>query len=175
MLAGWTTPNPVWQKLNPCQLPETERTGPWSGRYSPSAPVLPPCGRNAPHAIEFSRRALDLLPEDDLYLRGELALNLGHAYWATGDVEEASKAFAESATSSQTAGNLRAAVFALRYQAKLEMIGGRLRSAEEFLRRAQRLAGDQDEQPLSAVGIVHVGMAELPQLTRRSGRRGALP
>ena len=116
---------------------------------------------DAPHAIEFSRRALDLLPEDDLYLRGELALNLGHAYWATGDVEEASKAFAESATSSQTAGNLRAAVFALRYQAKLEMIGGRLRSAEEFLRRAQRLAGDQDEQPLSAVGIVHVGMAEL--------------
>jgi LuxR family transcriptional regulator, maltose regulon positive regulatory protein len=116
---------------------------------------------DAPHAIEFSRRALDLLPEDDLYLRGELALNLGHAYWATGDVQEASKAFAESATSSQTAGNLRAAVFALRYQAKLEMIGGRLRSAEEFLRRAQRLAGDQDEQPLSAVGIVHVGMAEL--------------
>jgi LuxR family transcriptional regulator, maltose regulon positive regulatory protein len=116
---------------------------------------------DASRAIEFSHRALDLLPEDDLYLRGELALNLGHAYWVTGDIEEASKAFAESATSSQTAGNIRAAVFALWYQAKLEMIGGRLRSAEEFLRRAQRLAGDQDEQPLSAVGIVHVGMAEL--------------
>jgi LuxR family maltose regulon positive regulatory protein len=52
-------------------------------------------------------------------------------------------------------------VFALRYQAKLKMIGGRLRSADELLRRAQRLAEDQDGQPLSAVGIVHVGMAEL--------------
>lgn len=116
---------------------------------------------DATRAIEFSRRALDLLPEDDLYLRGELALNLGYAYWTTGDIAEASEAFAEAASSSRTAGNLRAAVFALWYQAMLEMIGGRLRSADELLQRARRLAGDHDGQPLSAVGIVHVGMAEL--------------
>jgi LuxR family maltose regulon positive regulatory protein len=116
---------------------------------------------DAARAIEFSRRALDLLPEDDLYLRGELALNLGNAYWTTGDIAEASEAFAESASSSRTAGNLRAAVFALWGQAMLEMIGDRLRSADELLQRAQRLAGDHDGQPLSAVGIVHVGMAEL--------------
>jgi LuxR family maltose regulon positive regulatory protein len=116
---------------------------------------------DAARAIEFTRRALDLLPEDDLYLRGELALNLGYAHWTTGDIAEASEAFAEAASSSQTAGNLRAAVFAIWYQATLEMIGGRLRSADELLQRARRLTGDHDGQPLSAVGIVHVGMAQL--------------
>ena len=89
---------------------------------------------------ELSNQALELLPEDELHLRGDVALDLGHAYCSVGDLESASEAFARAAATGRAADDLRTALFGLRYQASQEISRGRLRKAEELLLDGQRLA-----------------------------------
>jgi LuxR family maltose regulon positive regulatory protein len=110
---------------------------------------------------ELSNRALDLLPEDELHLRGDVALDLGHAYCSVGDLESASEAFARAAATGRAADDLRAALFALRYQASLEISRGRLRRAEDLLLEGERLAESRPEGVPSVAGIIHTGMGEL--------------
>ena len=86
---------------------------------------------NAALTTELSNRALDLLPEDELHLRGDVALDLGHAYCSVGDFESASEAFARAAATGRAADDLRTALFALHYQASLEIARGRLLKAED--------------------------------------------
>jgi LuxR family transcriptional regulator, maltose regulon positive regulatory protein len=116
---------------------------------------------NAALTTKLSNRALDLLPEDELHLRGDVALDLGHAYCSVGDIESASKAFARAAATGRAADDLRTALFALRYQASLEISRGGLRRAEELLLDGQRLAESRPEGVPSVAGIIHTGMGEL--------------
>jgi LuxR family maltose regulon positive regulatory protein len=117
--------------------------------------------QDAPLTTEFCNQALDLLPEDELHLRGAVALDLGHAYCSVGEIESASEAFARAATTGRSADDLRTALFALRYRASLEISRGRLRAAEDLLLEGQRLAESRPEGVPSVVGIIHTGMGEL--------------
>ena len=110
---------------------------------------------------ELSNRALELLPEDELHLRGDVALDLGHAYCSVGDLESASEAFAKAAATGRAADDLRTALFGLRYQASQEISRGRLRKAEELLLDGQRLAESRPDGVPSVAGIIHAGMGEL--------------
>ncbi|MBA3635043.1 MAG: tetratricopeptide repeat protein [Rubrobacteraceae bacterium] len=116
---------------------------------------------NAPLTTELSNQALDLLPEGELHLRGDAALDLGHAYCSVGDLESASGAFARAAATGRAADDLRTALFALRYQASLEISRGRLRKAEDLLLDGQRLAESRPEGVPSVAGMIHTGMGEL--------------
>ena len=116
---------------------------------------------NAPLTTELSNQALDLLPEDDLHLRGDVALDLGHAYCSVGDLAAASEAFARAAANGRAADDLRTALFGLRYQASLEISRGRLRKAEDLLLDGLRLAERRPEGVPSVAGIIHTGMGEL--------------
>jgi LuxR family transcriptional regulator, maltose regulon positive regulatory protein len=116
---------------------------------------------NAPLTTELSNRALDLLPEGELHLRGDVALDLGHAYCQVADLESASEAFAEAAATGRAADDLRTALFGLRYQASQEISRGRLRKAEELLLDGQRLAESRPDGVPSVAGIIHTGMGEL--------------
>jgi len=116
---------------------------------------------NAPLTTELSNRALEVLPQDELHLRGDVALDLGHAYCSLGDLESASAAFARAAATGRAADDLRTALFALRYQASLELSRGRLGEAEDLLLEGRRLAESRDEEVPSVVGIIHTGMGEL--------------
>jgi LuxR family maltose regulon positive regulatory protein len=116
---------------------------------------------NAPLTTELSNQALDLLPEDELHLRGDVALDLGHAYCSVGDIESASEAFGRAAATGRAADDLRTALFALRYQASLEISRGRLRKAQELLSDGQRLAESRLDGVPSVAGIIHTGMGEL--------------
>jgi LuxR family transcriptional regulator, maltose regulon positive regulatory protein len=116
---------------------------------------------NAPLTTELSNQALELLPEDELHLRGDVALDLGHAYCSVGDIESASEAFARAAATGRAADDLRTALFALRYQASLEISRGRLRKAEGLLLDGQRLAESRPDGVPSVAGIIHTGMGEL--------------
>jgi LuxR family transcriptional regulator, maltose regulon positive regulatory protein len=116
---------------------------------------------NAPLTTELSNRALDLLPEGELHLRGDVALDLGHAYCQVADLESASEAFAKAAATGRAADDLRTALFGLRYQASQEISRGRLRKAEELLSDGQRLAESRSDGVPSVAGIIHAGMGEL--------------
>ncbi|TCJ20020.1 helix-turn-helix transcriptional regulator [Rubrobacter taiwanensis] len=116
---------------------------------------------DAPLTIELSSRALELLPEDELHLRGDVALDLGHAYCSAGDLAAADAAFARATAAGREAEDLRTALFALRYRAALEISRGRLRKAEELLLEGQRLAESQPGETPSVAGIIHTGMGWL--------------
>src|SRR5829696_7263426 len=116
---------------------------------------------DAPLTTELSNRALDLLPEGERHLRGDVALDLGHAYCSVGDLESASEAFARAAATGRAADDLRTALFTLRYRASLEMVRGRLRKAEDLLLDGQELAERRPEAVPSVAGMIHTGMGEL--------------
>ncbi|HEX2739734.1 MAG TPA: LuxR C-terminal-related transcriptional regulator, partial [Rubrobacter sp.] len=116
---------------------------------------------NAPLTTELSNRALELLPRGEQHLRGDVSLDLGHAYCSIGDLESASEAFAMAAAIGRDVDDLRTALFALRYQASLEISRGRLREAEALLQDGRRLAESRPEGVPSVAGIIHTGMGEL--------------
>jgi LuxR family maltose regulon positive regulatory protein len=116
---------------------------------------------NAALTTELSNRALDLLPESEVHLRGDVALDLGHAYCSVGDLESAREAFSRAAATGRAADDLRTSLFALRYQASLEISRGRLREAEDLLLEGRRLAERRPEGVPSVAGIIHTGLGEL--------------
>jgi LuxR family maltose regulon positive regulatory protein len=116
---------------------------------------------DAPLTTKLSNQALELLPEGELHLRGDVALDLGHAYCSVGDIESATEAFARAAATGRAADDLRTALFGLRYQASLEISRGRLRRAKELLSDGERLAESRPDGVPSVAGIIHTGMGEL--------------
>jgi LuxR family maltose regulon positive regulatory protein len=116
---------------------------------------------NAALTTELSNRALDRLPEGEVHLRGDVALDLGHAYCSVGDLESAREAFSRAAATGRAADDLRTSLFALRYQASLEISRGRLREAEDLLLEGRRLAERRPEGVPSVAGIIHTGLGEL--------------
>ena len=109
-------------------------------------------------SIELSRWALELLREDNITLRGIVALNLGGAYSMSGDLAAANASLTETITASERADNPFAALLATRELAELEVMGGRLHRAAGLYRQALQLA---EQRPFPAAGLAHVGMGEL--------------
>ena len=113
---------------------------------------------DVPGSIELSREALELLPEDNFALRGVISLNLGGAYWMTGDLEAAKEAFAEASVACQRAGNTYVALVATRVLAEIEKMEGHLRRPAGLYREALRIT---EASPPPARGLAHLGMGEL--------------
>jgi len=89
--------------------------------------------------IALSRRALSLLPEDNLASRSVLAVNLGIAYWSSGHLTEAEEALKEAEHAAQGSGNQYARLVALGFLGVVQAAQGRLREAAERLRKAIRV------------------------------------
>jgi LuxR family transcriptional regulator, maltose regulon positive regulatory protein len=112
-------------------------------------------------AIEHARRALALLPEDNLNPRPFATLCLAEAYRAADNLEAANATFAETAELSRAAGHDYIALTAMGSVAYLQMAQGRLREAEGVLRQALGFAAERGAELLPAVGRVRIGMGEL--------------
>ena len=116
---------------------------------------------DAREAVEHARRALSLLPEDNLNPRPFVALSLAQAYRAAGDGEAATAAFAEAGSLGRAAGHDYVALSAMACEANLRLARGGLRKADDVLRRALKYAAERGAGLLPAVGSVHIGMGEL--------------
>jgi LuxR family maltose regulon positive regulatory protein len=116
---------------------------------------------DAQGAIEHARRALALLPEDNLDPRPFAAIALAQAYQAAGDLEAAIAAFAEAGSLGQAAGHDYIALSAMASRAHLQLASGRLREADEVLRSALGLAAERGAELLPALGSVHIAAGEL--------------
>ena len=112
-------------------------------------------------AIELGHRALELLPEDDLFRRGPVAVLLGLAYRRSGDAVAASRTFTEAARISRTAGDVASALVAIWGLAGQQAKQGRLHEAAETYEQALVLAGERGRGQPPLAGLAHMGMAEL--------------
>jgi LuxR family transcriptional regulator, maltose regulon positive regulatory protein len=140
--------------------------------------------------IELARRALERLP-DDPRPRTFAAFSLAAAYSFVGNFEAASAAFADTVELGLAAGHDYLTLEAMGYHAELQMARGRLREADDILRRALGFAAVRGDVSLPATGEVYVAMGELlyewddlasaetrlmegVQLAERTGQLGSL-
>ncbi len=65
---------------------------------------------DVPATVQYARRALDLVPQDDDLSRGSATTLLGLAAWTSGDLDAAGRAFAAGVAHLQRAENISAAI-----------------------------------------------------------------
>jgi LuxR family transcriptional regulator, maltose regulon positive regulatory protein len=111
--------------------------------------------------MNYARRALDLVPEDDHLVRGAAAALLGLASWASGDLEAAHRTYAEGMARVQRAGNLSDAINGTIALADIRIAQGRLHEAMRTYERGLQRALEQGEPILRGTADLHVGMSEL--------------
>ncbi len=116
---------------------------------------------DGPATVHYARRVLDLVSEDDHLLRGGAAGLLGLAYWASGDLEAAHRAFAAGMASLQKAGNIADAVGGVIALADIRMTQGRLGEARRTYEQALQLARAHGDPVLRGTADMYVGLSEL--------------
>jgi len=111
-------------------------------------------------AIELSRKALESLPEDELFLQGLVMENLGIAYDTQGNIIEAGEAHARARAIGQAAGNRLLSAMAASQLADLKVLQGKLREAADMYGQAIREATEPDIlYPIAA--MIHSGLGRL--------------
>src|ERR687894_344322 len=86
---------------------------------------------NASEAVEFARRALSFLPDEEASVRNFAAVCLGDALRTTGDLAAAGEAFAEAAEMGRNTGHAHRSLAGVAMHARVRAEQGRLREADE--------------------------------------------
>ncbi len=110
------------------------------------------------HAVESARRALELLPDDDLSTRAFAASQLSFALRTTEGLEAATQAAIEAGAMSRAAGDSHVAVLVLCDLAGLLGLQGRLHEAADTYQDALRLTEEyarRSGRQLPAAGFVY--------------------
>ena len=94
---------------------------------------------DAPGANKLSRQALELLPEKALAWRGFVGIPLGYALIASGDLEAAGRAFSDTVTINESAGNIYYGLLARAFVAIVWLSQGKLHQANERCLKAMEL------------------------------------
>ncbi|MGH3087456.1 MAG: LuxR C-terminal-related transcriptional regulator [Rubrobacteraceae bacterium] len=116
---------------------------------------------DSPEAIELARHALSLLPEADAAHRNFAAVCLGDALRTTGELAASEEAFAKAIELGQAAGHVFGTLTGMVWQARVLGERGRLREADEALRRAARFVAEEGVGLLPAAGAIHIGKGVL--------------
>jgi len=109
-------------------------------------------------SAELAHRALELLPEDNLLLRGFAIGSLGLSYLWSEDLNAAVRTFEEGARIGEKVGNVMFTVLALRRVGRLRMAQGRLHEAKAIFERALELGVDRQGRRLPIAGMVLIGL-----------------
>jgi LuxR family maltose regulon positive regulatory protein len=112
-------------------------------------------------SVELSQQALELLAEDNLFLRSLVAGFLGITYLWSGDFATAARALREAVRIDQQIGNLTFTVLALCHLAELHIVRGQLHEARAFYEQALERAVDGQGRPLPIAGIALMGLGYL--------------
>jgi len=120
---------------------------------------------------EFSQQALQLLPEDETFMRGIANWALNMAQLAGGDDETWHQMVEEILKTSLEIGNVMIAVWALNQLARLHIHQGQLHQAERTYRRALELSSEPGNQRKPIAGIALIGLTG--SFVYAQGRGGA--
>ncbi len=114
-----------------------------------------------PRTIALAEAALASLPVDNVMWRTVAAVDLGIAYALSGDVQAASRTFAEAIALCRRAGNGYLELVATNGLAQVRMIQGQLRAAAALYRQAQDTAAQQGGGQLPYTGLLDLGLGKL--------------
>ena len=109
---------------------------------------------DVPRTIELSQWALSLLPETDLASRAILAVNLGIAYWHTGQMGEATHALIEAQHAAQDSGNFYAQLTGAVFLSRVMAVRGELHQAAITSQQAIQQGG---KAPVLALAQLDLG------------------
>jgi LuxR family maltose regulon positive regulatory protein len=115
-----------------------------------------------PRTVALSHQALRDLPEEALVWRGNTLAQLGVAYALNGDMNEASRTFAEADAVNERADNAYAIQIVTWRSARLQVAQGRLRQAADMYRQVLRKASEQAALgQLPVTGYCHLDLGDL--------------
>ena len=108
------------------------------GQVASAQAFLARAKRDNVRAIQKSEQALALLPDSDISTRGNIAMNLGLAYWHEGRLSEAESVLAQAGELCSRVGNTFALLTAQIFLARIPAAQGKLhqaaRMSEELIR-----------------------------------------
>ena len=123
-------------------------------------------------SAKLCQRALELLAEEQLFLRSLIAGFLGITYLWSGEFATAARALREAVRIGQQSGNLTITVLALCHLAELLIVQGELREARASYEQALALAVDGQGRSLPIAGMALMGLGYL--LRERNDLEAAL-
>ena len=107
-------------------------------------------------AVEFSRRALALLPPDDWTLRSVVGMNLGMAYWYAGHLDGAWQVLVEAREAARRSGNDYSEATTGIFLCRIFAARGKLRQAAAAYREVIEEGGQ-----LPVIAVAHTDLAML--------------
>jgi LuxR family maltose regulon positive regulatory protein len=111
--------------------------------------------------VKYAELSIQIIPEDNLYLRAQAAITLELTHWATGDLEASLRAMHAWTDDMQRMGNqvfVIASAFAV---ADMQVALGRLSDAEKTLRQAIQQAAELGQEAELVTAHHHLGLVLL--------------
>ena len=140
---------------------ETDTSGAVSGAVIAFRALIATYQGNTRRSAELSRRALELLPEESLFLRSFVAGFVGLNYLWSGDFSASSWALQEALRIGRQVGNVTITVLAQCHLAELCALQGRLVEARAFYDAVLERAVDARGRLLPISGIALIGLGYL--------------
>ncbi len=109
---------------------------------------------NLAETVKYAELSIQLIPEDDVYLRAEAAITLGFTHWATGNLEASLRAMHAWMEDMQRLGNQEFAIASAFAVADMQVILGRLGEAEKALRQAIQQAAAHGQEAETSPPII---------------------
>ena len=111
--------------------------------------------------VRYTELALQLAPEEDMYLHAHAAITLGFTHWATGDLEASLHALYAWMEDMRMLGNQVFAIASVFAAADLLVALGHLGEAEQALREAIQTSTEIGPEAETITAHHHLGLAEL--------------
>jgi LuxR family maltose regulon positive regulatory protein len=112
-------------------------------------------------STQLSKIGSENLPEENLFVRAIVALNLGAAYGISGDTGAASRALAEAIMLSRAADQTYLTLLATTTLGHVQYKQGLLHQAAEIHQEALQLADESGSRPVPFAGMAYVGLADV--------------
>jgi len=115
----------------------------------------------AEESASLSQLALQLLPEENIFLRSLVVQNLALAQSLNNDIESVINGLKAAAEVCAEAGNVMSQVICLAHVGEFSVLAGRLFVAQDYYEQAIDLAVDGQGRPLPIMGIAKIGLGEV--------------
>jgi LuxR family maltose regulon positive regulatory protein len=116
---------------------------------------------NLVETVKYAELSLQLIPEDDVYLRASAIITLEFTHWTTGNLEESLQGMYAWIENMQNLGNQAFAIASVFAVADMQVILGRLSDAEKSLWQAIQQASALGWEAESITTHHHLGLAML--------------